>query len=197
MEFLNISDIKLKVTLTPEECISYGIDTDGKNFSGVEIRRTVREILASVSEKCGFKLEGARLLVQLYPLPDKRCEILVTKLVDITRRDKTALSLTEGISVLEKKRATFRFESGADLLRAVRAVYREGIESDLYLDDLGRYYIHANEDIADGFSELEPLVEFGERLTALPMAVLSEYGTRLSSGDAMDKIYRGEIGLGL
>ena len=195
MEFLNISDIKLKVTLTSEECVSYGINTDSKDFSGARIRRTVRDILATVTEKSGFKVDGERLLVQIYPLPDKRCEILVTRLIGISRRDRAVLSGTDGISILEDKRTAFRFDTGEDLLRAVRAVYREGIESDLYLDDLGRYYIHAREEIADDFSQLEPFIEFGDRLSALPLAVLSEYGTLLCKGDAVDKIYRGKIAL--
>ena len=197
LEFLNISDIKLKVTLTSEECVSYGINTDSKDFSGARIRRTVRDILATVTEKSGFKVDGERLLVQIYPLPDKRCEILVTRLTGISRRDRAVLSGTDGISILEDKRTAFRFDTGEDLLRAVRAVYREGIESDLYLDDLGRYYIHAREEIADDFSQLEPFIEFGDRLSALPIAVLSEYGTLLCKGDAIDKIYRDGIKLNM
>ena len=81
---MNISDIKLKVTLSEEECRRYGIDTAAKDFSSIEIRRAVRDVLAKMSEKSGFKVEGVRLLVQLYPLPDKRCEILVTRLVGIS-----------------------------------------------------------------------------------------------------------------
>ena len=195
MKFLNISDIKLKVTLTPEECVAYGIDTGAKDFSSIEIRRTVREVLAKVAERSGFKVDGVRLLVQLYPLPDKRCEILVTRLVGISARDRATLSSAEGISLLEEKRTAFRFDSADDLLRAVKAVHRDGIESDLYRDDLGRYYIHASEEITDGFSELEPFIEFGERLSALPIAVLAEYGMLLCKSDAIDRIYRGRINL--
>ena len=193
MEFLNISDIKLKVTLSNDECREYGINTDANDFSGAKIRRTVREILTMVSEKSGFKVDGERLLVQLYPLPDKRCEIFVTRLTGRSRRESSELELSDGLSVLEEKRTAFRFDTTDDMIRAVRAVYREGMIADLYLDDLGRYYIHAKEEITDGFSELEPFIEFGDRLSALPLAVLSEYGTLICKGDAIDKIQHGKI----
>ena len=193
MEFLNISDIKLKVTLTRDECISYGIDTESKDYSGADIRRVIREILSVAERECGFSTGADKILVQLYPMPDRSCEMLVTRLVNLSRRDRTILSSSDGLSLIEDKRAAYRFESREDLERAVKAAYRAGVVSDLYRDDLGRYYISLTESFTDGISEFEIFVEFGERLNALPIAVLSEYGTRIARGNAMDIIYRGEI----
>lgn len=193
MEFLNISDIKLKVTLTRDECISYGIDTESKDYSGADIRRVIREILSVAERECGFSTGADKILVQLYPMPDRSCEMLVTRLVSLSRRDRTILSSSDGLSLIEDKRASYRFESREDLERAVKAAYRAGVVSDLYRDDLGRYYISLTESFTDGISEFEIFVEFGERLNALPIAVLSEYGTRIARGNAMDIIYRGEI----
>ena len=193
MEFINISDIKLKVILTKKECEAHGIDTARSNFSGVDVRRAIRQILAVAEQECGFKADGTRILVQLYPLPDGRCELLVTKMVAISARDRAALSLSDGVSVMEQRRGAFRFDSREDVFRAVRAVQSRRIDADLYLDDLGRYYISAREDIADGFSELEVLTEFGDRLPSLPMAVLSEYGTLLARGNALEYVLSEEF----
>ena len=193
MEFLNISDIKLKVTLSPEECAAYGIDTSLADFSGADVRRAIREVIATAEQECGFKTAGDRVLVQLYPLPDARAELLVTRLVGMSRRDRGVLSSSEGVSLMEHKRGIYRFDTASDLVRAVRAVYREGVLSDLYRDDLGRYYISVGEDITDGFSDMEALVEFGERLSSLPIAVLSEYGELLVKGNALEVVYSGEI----
>ena len=76
---------------------------------------------------------------------------------------------------------------------AVRAVYRTGVDADLYRDDLGRYYIQVDEEIADGISELEIFVEYGERLSSLPIAVISEYGTLLAKGNAFEYVLSGGV----
>ena len=185
MEFLNISDIKLKVTLSAEDAAEYGIDTSSGDFTGIEIRRAIRKILSVAESECGFSADGERMLVQLYPLPDGSCELLVTRLVSMSRRDRATIAESEGLSLIEHRRGTFRFDSKEELLRAIRTVRREDVEADLYRDDLGRYYISAREELTDGISELEIFVEFGERLSALPIAVMSEYGTLLARGNAI------------
>lgn len=192
MEFLNISDTKLKVTLTKEECRTYHIDT-ARSDSYSDIKHAIKEIISIAGDRCGFRAGGDRLLVQIYPMPDSSCELFVTRLARLSRRDRAELCATDGIALIEQKRGVYRFSTLTDMQKAVSAVYRDGINSDLYLDDLGRYYIHAVEDLTDSISELEAFVEFGERLQSLPIAVLSEYGTLLIKGNAIDKIHRGEI----
>ena len=193
MEFINISDIKLKVVLSEKERASFGIDTAKSDFSGVDVRRAIRGILSVAESECGFKADGTRILVQLYPLPDGRCELLVTKMIGVSTRDRAALSASDGVTVMEQKRGTFRFENADDLFRAAKAVQGYKVDADLYLDDLGRYYISAREDIADGFSELDVLTEFGDRLTSMPMAVLSEYGTLMARGNALTYVLSDEF----
>ena len=188
MEFLNINGIKLKVTLSQEECLKYGIDTEKSDFSDIATRRAVRSILSEAEEKCGFFAEGERILVQKCPLPDGRCELFVTRLVSSTVRERAALIEADGVSLIEKKTSVYRFYNGEDLKKGISLVYREGISSDLYRDDLGRYYILIREEINDGISELELLVEFAQRLPSLPVAVLSEYGTLIAKENAMDYI---------
>ena len=192
MEFLNINDTKLKIILTEDECQQYKVDGGG-DFYGNDVRRAVRELLARAERDNGFHTAGERVLVQLCPLPDRRCEILVTRLVNLSRRDRAELSMTAGLSLIEPKTGVYRFSCPEDMERAVRIAYREGIDSDLYRDDIGRYYIRADEEVTDGISELEIFVEFGERISSVPIAVLSEYGTLLAKKNAIDKIYLGDI----
>ena len=193
MEFLNINDKKLKVTLSREECREYGIDVTASDFATPNVRRAIHEILTVAERECGFSPSGDRILIQILPLPDGRCELLVTRLAKLTRRDRATLNATEGLTLIEPSECVFRFSVFADLARATAVTYREGRDSDLYRDDLGQYYIHVRDDSTDGISELDVMSEFGDRLSALPLAVLSEYGTRLAKGDALDMIYRGEI----
>ena len=134
MKFFNIGDNKLKVILSPEECVRYSIDTGKTEFSGKEIKSAVRDILAFAEDECGFTVESEKLLVQLYPMPSGECEIFVTKLTGLSSRDKRALKDVEGLATIQKKRVVYRFDSREDLISAAKAVYREGIECELYRD---------------------------------------------------------------
>ena len=192
MEFLVISDTKLKVTLSAEERREYRIDAAVP--SGAEVRRAVRDIILLAQRECGFSTEG-RLLVQICPLPDSRCELLVSRLSSVSRRDRADLIATQGLSLLERRRSVYRFADSESLVRAVGTVRRTGIESDLYRDDLGRYYILLNEELTDGVSELEIFIEFGDRLPSMPIAVLSEYGTLLAKENALDSVRDGTVPL--
>lgn len=188
MRFLNISDIKLKITLTAEECIAHGIDTYSSDYSTKEVRGAVRRILSEAERECGFSAGDGKILVQLYPLPDGNCEILVTKLGAVAGSDRAALASGTGVSLMENKYGTYRFLSSEDLRLAVGAVYREGVTAALYRDDVGRYYLYVDEQFTDGISEFEIFVEFGERIRALPLAVLSEYGRCLSEKNAFSYV---------
>ena len=176
MKFLNISDTKLKVTLSAAECLEYGIDASAEDHTTPSVRAALREILALAEVECGFSVAGEKILVQLCPLPSGECELLVTKLTSLSRKYKESISSSGGVSVLENSRAVYRFDTAENLCSAVRALPRTEALVDLYRDDLGRYYLCLEETVSDGISEFEVFIEFGERLSALPIPVLSEYG---------------------
>ena len=194
LKFLNISDIKLKVTLSADDCREYGIEAVDGDYSTQSCRQAVRAIMERAERECGFSVSGDKILVQMYPLPSGECEMLVTRLVAVSRKDRAQLASSEGMSLIEQKRGTYRFYSTEDLIAAVKTVRRKGIKADLYVDDLGRYYISTEEEFSDGISELEIFVEYGERLSALPIAVLSEYGRLLAKSNAFDFILSGGVG---
>ena len=188
MKFLNISDTKLKVTLSSEDCLEYGINVSRGDYTTRRTRSAVRRILALAEGECGFTSGTDKILVQLYPLPTGECELLVTRLTSLSHKDRELLASSDGISLVEQTRAAYRFADPKSMRSAVRAVYREGVRADLYRDDLGRFYLTLDEEITDGISEFEIFIEYGERLSALPIAVLSEYGECLAKENGFDRI---------
>ena len=185
MEFLNISDIKLKVTLTADEAARYGVDKYDDGRYGAKIRQSVREILAEAERECGFTVGSERILVQIYPLPSGVCELLVTRLSYVGRKDAAALSSADGVALMEHKRGIYRFPDAETLRLAVSAVGKTDTAADLYRDDYGRCYICVDEELTDGISDFEVFIEFGERLSALPIGVIAEYGTLLAKDNAL------------
>ena len=188
MEFLNIGDTKLKVTLTQSECERYGIDTAKSDFTRSEIKGVMRDIILLAEEKCAFSVSSEKILVQLYPLPSGECEIFVTKLTGLPNKERMALRGADGLSTLESRRGIYRFDSRDELIAAARAISTSEAECELYIDEVGQYYISIEEGIVDGISDYEVLVEFGERLKNLPLHVLSEYGKLLIWENTLERI---------
>ena len=188
MKFINISDTKLKVILTPTDLCEYGIDASDGDYTTPRVRTAVREILTRAERECGFSADGERILVQIYPLPSGECELLVTRLTALSRRNRDVLAASDGISLLESSRAVYRFETLPDMRSALRITSHPDARADLYRDDLGRYYLALDETLTDGISEFEIFIEYGDRLSALPLAVLSEYGERLASDTPLSTI---------
>ena len=188
MEFLNIGDTKLKVTLTQSECARYGIDTAKTDFTRAEIKGVMRDIILMAEEKCGFSVVSEKILVQLYPLPSGECEIFVTKLTGLPNKERMALKGADGLSTLESRQGIYRFDSREELIAAARAIAASEAECELYIDEVGQYYISIEEGIVDGISDYEVLVEFGERLKNLPLHVLSEYGKLLIWENTLERI---------
>ena len=188
LKFFNINGVKLKVTLSPEDAEKYGINISSSDYGNRHIRQAIRDILDEARAECGFSADGDKILVQCYPLPDGECELLITRLGVVSKKDRAAISSADGVSLMEHRRGVYRFLSFEDLRFAVRASHCEQRAADLYKDDLGRYYLHIDEEFTDGISEFEIFIEYGERMNSLPIAVLSEYGTLVRKDDAIDFI---------
>ena len=181
-------DNKLKIVLTSEDCADVGIDTTLSDFSTNEIRLAIRSVLNLAGKECGFFAEGEKILAQLYPLPDGGCEIFVTKLRAESARACAAVRDLEGLTTIEEQRGAYFFKDSDTLLSAARAIYREGIDCDLYSCDDGGYYISIVENFDGGLSEFEVLTEYGERARTLPVYVISERGKLLCRKRALDFI---------
>ena len=162
------------------DLVEYGIDVKDGDYTTPKVRSAVREILTRAEADCGFCADGDRILVQIYPLPSGECELLVTRLAALSRKHRDAISSSDGISLLESSRTIYRFDSLDDMRSALHIASRPDATADLYRDDLGRYYLTLDEMLTDGISEFEIFVEYADRLSAIPLAVLSEYGKCLT-----------------
>lgn len=186
MEFLVIADTKLKISLDEAECQKYNIDVSASDFSASEIRSIMRDILSLAGQKCGFITGREKILVQLYPMPDRSCEIFVTKLGQLSFKEREALCSSRELTSYQQKRGVYKFSCLETLKRAIRAVYRKDVSCDLYRSENGEYYIEIREDFTNGLSEFEILIEYGDRLRYLPLFVVSEYGSKLAQDNGFD-----------
>lgn len=158
MEFILISENKIKVMLTAEDLDEFDIDTDELDYSNTDTKRMFWDILSRAKHCTGFNTDGQKVLVQLYPSRHGGCEMFVTKIgvlhhtnIDGTGESQYPPIITEKITYggekvnrQEKKQyATFKFESLGIMLSVCRALHNIGYseESSAYISEDDRLYL--------------------------------------------------------
>lgn len=77
MDFLRIDENKLKITLTEEELLFYGMDLASLSYSSTETRRAFWAILDDAKHATGFDAAATRVSVQIYASRAGGCEMYV------------------------------------------------------------------------------------------------------------------------
>lgn len=161
MNFLRISDAKIKIVLSSSEMDEYGISASDEGCNAAN-RRAVWEILEMAKREVGFDPEGDKILVQFYPIKSGGCEIFVTKLGILSTGSSRLVLRSERVGVIAKDSSFYLFSSISDVRRAIRAVLAEIGErrATLFFGD-GTYVLEIAE-ITDGrgLGELAPFCEF-------------------------------------
>lgn len=182
MEFLVVSDSKLKIMLTREDMIKYEIDGDDIDYDNPKIRRSFWKILDVAKEACGFQVSGDKILIQFYPSKDGS-EVFVTKLGILSDGAEKAISKSSNVAMLTTKRAIYQFSSFSSLVSAAKIIEKEDFERRprAYFDETGLYYIIADERRGSSgkFSEITPIAEFGKELPSIISGYVAEHSSEI------------------
>ena len=187
MKFLRIGSTKLKVVVTKEEYPELLPERESDIYDKTKIKEVISDILRAAREKCGFDIEEEKVLVQVYPDSSQGYEIFITKLVNLSEKEKREVLSADNVTSCERATSVFRFDSFENLLLAARAVKCTAIESDLYYNG-SSYYIKATENSIDGICCLLPLYEFAERVSEVPIDAKIERGRLIFKGDSLKKL---------
>ncbi len=182
LDFLVVTDSKLKIMMSKADMQQYGIDGADIDYDDPKIRRSFWRILDVAKTNAGFDVAGDKVLIQFYPSKDG-CEIFVTKLGVIPQGAERAISKSGKVAMLSCRRAVYKFTSLDDMLGAVKIIESEGCEKrpQAFMDDNLCYYIIADERRAssDSIGDLSPLTEFGREIPPNISAYISEHATEL------------------
>lgn len=77
MDYLRIGDNKLKITLTEEELLFYGMDLSALSYSSTETRRAFWAILDDAKHATGFDAAASKVSVQVYASRTGGCEMYI------------------------------------------------------------------------------------------------------------------------
>lgn len=198
MEFILISENKIKVMLTPEDLDEFDIDADELDYSNTETKRMFWDILNRAKHCTGFDTDGQKVLVQLYPSRHGGCEMFVTKIGVLHSPEtesqtdcKCAPIISEKITLggdgkvkhqNKKLYTAFKFSSLEAMLSACRALERVGYNDDssAYITDNDSLYLILGGIDTSGY---EPLDKY---------SFISEYAD--SENHEAAKRYLGEHG---
>jgi hypothetical protein len=172
--------------MTREESERYNIKAEDSDYSGSDIRRTLRKILSEAKEKIGFDIGQEKVLIQIYPTDDGGLELFATKLGTLGDRERRTVSASDNLTTFSGSRGIYCFSNLSELCLAAKAIYKEDVSCDVYYSDLGEYYISIMENLLNGFSEFEILCEYGRKLPSLPPSHLSEHTRLLCEGKGLE-----------
>ena len=80
MEWIRISNNKLKIMLTAEDARRYALSCEKADYADLLTREAFRDILSDMRDKTGFDATEDKLYIQMYPSKEGGCELFVTKM---------------------------------------------------------------------------------------------------------------------
>ena len=167
MEFLRVSESKLKIMLNINEMKKYGLDSPELDYSDKEIRASFWKILDEAKRSADFDTGGEKLLIQFYPASFGG-EIFVTKLGALSKSAERSIAESDKIAMLTEERRIYRFDTLSDLARAVCINFDVlSATTEAYLSDEGIFYLLTEE------RNLRPGSSFTEFGTELPKSLAS------------------------
>ncbi len=182
MDFLVVSDSKLKIMMSRDDMKKYGIDGDNIDYDNPKIRRSFWRILDVARSECGFEASGDKVLIQFYPSKDG-CEIFVTKLGLISAGAERTIAKSSKVAMLSTRRAVYKFPSFSSLVSAAKIIESEECERPpkAYFDEQGSYYIIADERRGPigHASEISPINEYGREIPENLAAYISEHSSEI------------------
>ncbi len=142
MEFLVVTESKLKIMLTKAEMCEYGIDGAEKDVISTHIRVGLRRLLSKAKEQCGFDVGAEKVLVQFYPSKDG-AEVFVTKLGSLSSASERIISGSGRVAVLSSKRSVYRFSSFENLTAATTRLDLKELAAKprIFQSTAGEYYL--------------------------------------------------------
>ena len=182
MDFLVVSDSKLKIMMSREDMKKYEIDGDNIDYDNPKIRRSFWRILDVAKDACGFEVSGDKVLIQFYPSKDGS-EIFVTKLGLISIGAERTIAKSSKVAMLSVRRNVYKFSSFSSLVSASRIIRSDECERTprAYYDEQDSYYIIAEERVgAERAGEISPILEFGLELPSNLAPYISEHLNEIS-----------------
>ena len=185
VEWIRISQNKLKLMLTAEDVRRYALSADAEPGETMPDKSAFRAILTDVRGICGFDATEDKVYIQMYPSKGGGCELFVTRM--------GLLTVKEAVPALPVRRraepAAFCFEETDHLLAVCRILHARGFrgKSAAWQDGDGRLWL-----VLTGGGErsaFDFIGEYGRRRPAADvLPFLPEHGVAICRERAVETL---------
>ncbi len=148
MEWIRISEHKLKIMLSAQDARRYALDFDGDDLTPPTSKESFRGVLSDLFAQTGFDASEDKIYIQFYPSKDGGCELFITK-VGLSPDSPHGETLEKERRSPPEKRRGIAFSSGD--LNAICALCRRlafrrfAGESELWRDEGGDWWLLISE----------------------------------------------------
>lgn len=194
MEFLQISEAKLKIVMNEKEVVRYGLSDVQE--SGSSSRRAIWQIMDLAKKNVGFDPAGDKILVQFYPTKSSGCELFVTKLGILNTTSAKLVTKSDNVTLLSRRQNLYLFSSHDSLVSALTALKFASPSTlcTLYTDRQERFALALEEHPSGAdFTEFHFLSEFAPRLSDQIGVYIEEHFEKLCDFVEISKIPLEEI----
>lgn len=195
MEVLKINSAKLKIMLTFDDMIEYGLCADKIDYNDTSTKRSFWKILDKARELSGFDTEGDKVLIQFYPSKDGGCELFITKLGLVPSLAEKTISKSNRITMLASRKTLYKFDDLDSLVKISKVLCgKDSVrESDLFSEREGCFYLElAERGSSKGahISELAVISEYAKPIPEVLYPYIREHCEKLTNGDAIKQLSR-------
>lgn len=187
MEVIRIGEHKMKIKVNSEEAERYSLYGE-ECKDGAIVRKNLWALLAEAKKHSGLDPEGDKLLIQFYPTNDGGCEIFVTRLGVLSEASARLVCTSERVTVLEKKRACYAFDSPDAIISLKAAIIKLQKcllnYADVYRSPEGTLFLildeYGKDDGADGIPEI---FEFARQMPSAAADYVEEHFAKVSGAE--------------
>ncbi len=149
MEWIRISQNKLKIMLTAEDARHYELNCEEADYTDTLTRTAFREILTDVKREADFDASEDKVYIQMYPSKEGGCELFVTKIGLLLNDQHTDTAQSDKKSAVRPPRVrrenalAFCFRELSLLTAACRRIQSAlGVRrSDAFRDEKGAWWL--------------------------------------------------------
>ncbi len=149
MEWIRISQNKLKIMLTAEDARHYELNCETADYTDTVTRTAFREILTDVKREADFDASDDKVYIQMYPSKEGGCELFVTKIGLLLNDPHTDPPQNSGKTsaraprVRRENMLAFCFRDFSNITAACRRIQSQRIvrKSSAFRDEKGAWWL--------------------------------------------------------
>ena len=188
MEFISIGKSKLKIIMSADDMLKFGIDLSALEHNDQSAVSTLTDVIKGGGGELGFDIKSSKLYIQCYPSREGGCEMYVTKLGDLGRSREPGGEKRPSSGL---RQVAYSFETLRDLISVCKRLFNIGYDEVSEAFSCGSKFLlllsEPEENAYIPLSEFSFIREYGKSESIKNSELLlAERGRRICSPNAVE-----------